>query len=575
MYIQHTHTHQSKDRYGNNRTSAEDFDVMRNETLSANHPMLFMRVARANGITEARVMFQKVGEYTVHVKLSNINLAQSPLSVTVIPGAAYAPNCFNLTAVPHRSIAGNELSFTIQAVDAFGNKLVQSGADFDVTLRGFDFLRTYIGGQPCEAVSTVEKCVKITYNTSGQYQVKFRPTVAGDYLLTALLLHDDGTPPDEIGPAGTPLASPWRQCPTCGTLSVTPAEPTIDASKTAGTGASQFVAGEDATFTLFSRDIYSNDLTIGGAAISAFMVGGVPLSRVNVSVVDECLDSLSAPELCGQYTLSYMHTVAGTYTMTVLLNGEMGKPFQIIGFPANVSDPAGTGLPLLPNSPPGCTEVCSDEKCCLAGQAASFGIVGVQNEFIIVARDRFGNEMTKGGDSISVDVVGKTIGEGSVRDLGTGQYLVRYRTLVKDTYTLSIRMRGIHIGMLYDDCPGPDNQCFMGSPFQNLLVSPPGTGLEGLIIYGDLYNEQVVRLDRTNADEKGFLVIMSIYMPASIMYVKLNFMETHVNLPSRTPQYCRFSRSYHTPKTRATSTGSVSNSNTRTLLPCRWAMYTT
>jgi hypothetical protein len=175
--------------------------------------------------------------------------------------------------------------------------------------------------------------------------------------------------------------------------------------------------------------------------------------------------------------------------MSVWLNGNITQPFQIVGLPAESPDPMATGLPLVPNGPPVCTELCADGKCCLVGQAASFGVTGIQNEFVIVARDRYGNEITKGGESFSIDVVGNTVGEGSVKDLGLGQYLARYRVLTKGLYTLSIRMRGIHIGMLYDDCPGIDKQCFLGSPFQNLLVSPRGTGLEGLIISGDLGQE--------------------------------------------------------------------------------------
>lgn len=73
---------------------------------------------------------------------------------------------------------------------------------------------------------------------------------------------------------------------------------------------------------------------------------------------------------------------------------------------------------------------------------------------------------------------------GLVEDLGSGQYVVKYKVLIPGTYVLSARLRRVHIGVMYDACPDPAEQCFRGSPMSELIIANPGTGLEGLVIDG-------------------------------------------------------------------------------------------
>lgn len=449
---------QSKDRFNNDRTLNDDSFVVTSNSSTLGGPMTVKFDVAREGVTRANIMLTKVGSYVVSARLKGIQIINSPFTAVVVPGQAVAQKCFNSSSIPFYSIAGQTLSYLIQAVDFYGNLHTSKTAVFDVTLKGFDFLTTFNGGSLC----TGTKCVNIVYIGRGLYNVTFTPTVASDYLMEAFLVE---------GQKRTSIAgSPWRRSSTTGTLNVVPSIPNMPASKLGGTGIAEFTSGEEATFTLYARDMFGNAQIFGGANVTATVEGGSPVSIVRVKVIDECQPPPATQDLCGIYTMSYMQTLSGSYSLTVSMNELKTAPIQVAGYPAEVPDPSATGLPYAPAD--NCPELCSDNNCCLVGEGASYGYIGVQNTFIIEARDVYGNKMTSGGQPFSIEVVGQTLGEGSILDLGDGQYLARYKVLVKGIYTLSVRLRGMHIGRLYDDCSSLTKQCWKGSPFVNLGLSP-------------------------------------------------------------------------------------------------------
>ncbi len=123
------------------------------------------------------------------------------------------------------------------------------------------------------------------------------------------------------------------------------------------------------------------------------------------------------------------------------------------------------------------------DKCCLIGEGASHGIVtivGKDMAFLVQARDRFGNSMSQGGDSFSIIVQGPSLGESSITDYSQspGMYLAQYIVYVPGTYDLFVKLRGVHVGVMFDSCDKSNLTVIKGSPFTNLEVSNPGTGLE-------------------------------------------------------------------------------------------------
>ena len=498
-------TIQSRDRFHNNRIlNDDDFVVVSNSTSGSTGTVATKFEVVSEGVTGVQLTYTIVGTYDIGVTLNGIPVISSPFMATVVPGLASAKRCYNHSLIPRGTIAGRSLWFVIQAVDAFGNLHVTDGAVFDVTLKGFAFLYTFEidGATRC----TGSKCVKVGYVGNGQFNVSFTPTVSGDYLMDTSLVLPDGTREAIAG-------SPWRRGPFLGTLEILPDVPNMHWSKLGGSGTSLFTSGEDATFTLFARDKFGNPQVFGGANVSAKLVGGFPLTTVPVKVFDECQPPPASQDLCGLYSLSYVYTVAGSYSLSVVMDGVETAPMSVGGLPAEVPDPAATGLPFAPYAPPDCLEQCDDGNCCLVGEGASYGYIGVQNTFMIEARDTYGNKMTKGGEPFTIEVVGQTLGEGSMLDLGTGQYLARYKVLVKGTYTLSVRLRGMHIGKLYDACASYTSLCIKGSPFLDLALSPMGTGLEGIIFTGDLFRENgwfVSSQYTTSIDAKDSMAVRTL-----------------------------------------------------------------
>ena len=65
------------------------------------------------------------------------------------------------------------------------------------------------------------------------------------------------------------------------------------------------------------------------------------------------------------------------------------------------------------------------------------------------------------------------LANGLVEDLGSGQYVVKYKVLIPGNYVLSAKLRRIHIGVMYDACKSPTEQCFKGSPVSELVITLP------------------------------------------------------------------------------------------------------
>lgn len=491
---------QAKDQFGNVRMDGgdENFVVVRNDTFSPTGAFSFKAQYLIEGKTDALFRAEKAGIYVVHVLQAGIELMGSPFNTEVLPAVANAKASHNSTVIPSLGLAGQKLSFSIQAVDEFGNFHRAGGTQFDVVLKGLAYLRTYIGTRLCAEMTTdVTSCVTITDQENGVYLVEFTPTTAGDYIMAGSLMYSDGSK-EAIGQPGSPQASPWtrcvsclndffpdRECIKCRTLLVNPAIVNVDTSTILGQSSEIFASGEEEEFLIYARDAFGNIQTDGGLDVVATVqqLAG-PFTNINTTVHDLCLVAASK---CGQYSVGYMGTQSGLYMLTVSINGNASTTPQLIrGYSAPTADPRQSGLPYIDNDGVTCQDICSDGKCCLLGETVSFGLTGLDMTFEIVARDRFGNIMTRGGESFTLDISGPMMVSGLVEDLKSGRYIAKYKVFLKGVYVVALRLRGIHVGKMVDECSEIFEQCFTGSPAFGLQITNPGTGLEGLKLSGDL-----------------------------------------------------------------------------------------
>jgi len=491
---------QAKDRFGNVRTDGgdENFVIIRNGTLSPPGPFSYRTQYLIEGKTDAAFRADKAGKYLLHVLQAGIQLLGSPFYTEVLPAVASAQSSYNSSLIPRSGVAGKLLSFSIQALDEFGNFHFTGGARFDVVLKGLAYLRTYIGTRPCAEVTTdFSSCVTITDQDDGEYIVEFTPKTSSDYIMEGSLIAADGSR-EQIGPPGTPSASPWTQCVACIntlfpdrpcekclTLVVNPDTVDVDTSTILGSSSEQFSSGEEEEFFIYARDSFGNIQTNGGLDVVATVKQiQAPFGVINTTTSDLCVKNGNK---CGQYSVTYVGTQSGLYMLSIAINRNASETTQLIrGYPAPSANPVQSGLPYINTDGMLCKDVCYNGKCCLYGETVSFGLTGTDMTFEIISRDRFGNDMTRGGETFTLDISGPMMVSGMVEDLEDGKYIAKYKVLLKGIYVVALRLRGIHVGKMVDDCPELDVQCFGGSPAFGLQISDPGTGLEGLIFSGDV-----------------------------------------------------------------------------------------
>ena len=177
----------------------------------------------------------------------------------------------------------------------------------------------------------------------------FRPTRAGRLRVGVML------GPDALG--NGPLE--WV---------VEPSESHADGCVVRGDGARSCVAGEAASFSVFTRDRFGNLVAHGGGAVSA-EIRGKHSSPVGAHTVDL---------RTGEYRLSYTASVGGVHELHVFAHGQpvLGSPFTLKVHAARTA-PA---------------------KCEIDASQLTAMRVGVAAPFRIVGYDRHKNRALRGGD---------------------------------------------------------------------------------------------------------------------------------------------------------------------------------
>lgn len=295
-------------------------------------------------------------------------------TTTVNPGKSHPAEA---TAVVPQGKVGKPTAVTVITRDRYGNDVVRGGQSLGIMVGG--------ANQDAE--------VDCHDNGDGTYTGTYTPKRAGvDYLAISL----NGT---AIGD------SPCR----------TIVQPGAgDPSQTTVMTPSVSRSGTLTTIAIVNRDLFGNDLQSGGDDVAVTVTGvngGTPVAVADVGN--------------GTYMATYTPTKSGEDQLAITLNGAPveGSPFTHI-VDAGAADP---------------------EQTTATGPV--MGKVGVIMTISIITRDRYGNQMTKGGEAVAVMVTGANEGARvSLIDNDDGTYFATYTPTVPGKDRVSITVAGKPIG---------------------------------------------------------------------------------------------------------------------------------
>ena len=364
-------------------------------------------VVYSGGAYTVRYTQEIKGDYALGVLVGRVHIFGSPFIVKILSGPVLASNCRAIqTTVPDVAEAwrsgffsGQEeglfggrpalpLKVVILAMDAYGN--------FASEVSGISFLFSMYT-DPSYPIPPIE-------NIGGGALVgQFTPQfiVNGKYDLTCHIKymgnHISGSPfVTSIWPAAGP--------------------PFPRNTYATGPAISMAKAGVSTDMTIQVADAFGLQLTLGGLSFEISMLLNGTTSAV-VRWVDQGT---------GQYVTSVVATVAGTYSLQVMVLGSgaipiSGSPFSVQVIPASTSA----------------------SKCIVLGQGLTLATAGVTGSFMIQARDSFGNDQRyyageASSDSLTASLDGPVAATAVVKDMEDGTYAVSYSTTTSGFYSVTV-----------------------------------------------------------------------------------------------------------------------------------------
>ena len=167
-----------RDEYGNTcGESAKLAAVSVNGQVSSDSSMDLLQCALVSNMTNCRLAPTQAGKYTVHVKVKDQPLKNSPFAMRVHPAPAdVAKTKFDLPELPHQAKAGTPVLMKLHVRDSFGNARGDKDAfgkvsdKVDVEITGMDNPDTEVQGMG-----------------DGTFNVRFTLTRAGQYHVAVLL----------------------------------------------------------------------------------------------------------------------------------------------------------------------------------------------------------------------------------------------------------------------------------------------------------------------------------------------------------------------------------------------------
>lgn len=456
---------QAKDVYGNNRTAQQSYDtfVVSLEGLSPNAGNSDLREAPAGLTTEAVYMGYdgqyngsyfplNAGQYKLHVTLNGNHVHDSPYSVTITPDLSNGPNCSAIGPGLVSATSDVETEFTIQARDVFGNPQIHGNDEFYVNA-----IRQPIDS---DAPQFNQTDIAHIYETHGQYRVRYTPKASGLYILRVALIPPVGR---HIATSRDVKAHPFLD-PSMGPRAVAESiaseeikgspfvvyvnDGAVDArtSTAWGIGLSHSTAGEYALFYVQARDKALNNRSSGGDTVSFTATNTEnEFHGYNVSgeMTEYNADGVIATRPVGEvryigrglYRCMYNATKRGNYSIAVKIGGEhiVGSPFLSYTSPS-YADARHSYV-----GGPGTESANGLANLDLDAIVPSKSAMGTSN-FTVIAKDRFGNQLDRGGDQFMVRLDGPTNILAVMKDLGKGMYRSEYIVPFNGTYRLSVAL---------------------------------------------------------------------------------------------------------------------------------------
>jgi hypothetical protein len=269
------------------------------------------------------------GYYNLSLKTNGNHISGSPWTVYVSPAKTYSPLSIMWGPGLSDAVVASTTYITIRARDVYNNNRSMCS----------DYVQLFFTGPPG---AYVKYGVDATRN-DGLYYVDFTPQNAGSYVVRVKL--------NNVDISGSPFNLVIRPAVSSGVNSIVVSD--TDAMHNA-------TAMVESTITLYAKDIFSNQILIGGCLITGngllispssplVDVGRwqpmvlMPTVQFNITFTDHSN---------GIYTIKYTALYAGNYSFSILINGQhvLGSPFPLTIYPYTVfpasSVVTGTGLSL-------------------------------------------------------------------------------------------------------------------------------------------------------------------------------------------------------------------------------------
>lgn len=195
--------------------------------------------------------------------------------------------------------AGQTVNFTVRARDRYGNAITTGGDPFAVRASG---------GASCTVLD----------NSDGSYTCMYTNPCVGEASVTVVLGAipvGRGSYPVVVSPGMFPLLVAITLCLTSALAAVSASNSTVS-----GPGLQTATAGAAAYVTVTPRDEYRNRTRVDPAACSLLLTGPTTVTG-----------HIERVENDGSLVASYVPSLAGEYSLSVLLNGQ-----AVGGCPCNV-----------------------------------------------------------------------------------------------------------------------------------------------------------------------------------------------------------------------------------------------
>jgi hypothetical protein len=340
-----------------------------------------------DGTYKARYTPTVAGEYKISVTLDGEQLPGSPFLVNIREGGA-DPGMSTVTGEGLLDCAvGEDRHFLVEAIDKFGNRISHGGDPFTTTLNG-----------------PVPEKVHLIDMDDGTYAGTYMCRWAGHFDFTVMLngSHVANSPfPLYVRPG--PTMAQNCEC----TLVKMPMSRLVA------------VAGVPCSFSIFAKDKFGNQRDDGG---DEFTVKARGPGEVVMAVITDNKD--------GTYLAEFTCSRDGDYFIDVKVDSMdiQQSPFVL------TVDPAATFA----------YECLAEGIDTDYGNGLKEGQAGRPVQFVIQARDQFGNKVVKPGDDFQIRIVESNEGirvRANVTDNGDGTYLVEWTGMLRGEYDVHVCLK--------------------------------------------------------------------------------------------------------------------------------------